>query len=54
MGDQFTVADAYLFIVLSWAPMLGYDLSPYKNITAYQQQVGQRDSVKKAVAEAAH
>jgi len=54
MGEQFTVADAYLFIVLSWAPMLGYDLGPYNNITAYQERVGQRETVKKVVAEASH
>jgi len=46
LGDQFTVADAYLFIVLSWAPMLEVDLSPYPNMVAYQARISERDSVK--------
>ncbi|MFQ5660337.1 MAG: glutathione transferase GstA [Gammaproteobacteria bacterium] len=52
MGDQFTVADAYLFIVLSWAPMLAIDLSPYVNIGKYQARIAERDSVKSAKAAA--
>jgi len=47
MGDQFTVADAYLFIVLSWAPMLKFDLSSFANIGAFQERVAARDSVRK-------
>ena len=45
MGDQFTVADAYLFIVLSWAPMIKVDLSSFANIQAYQARVAGRDAV---------
>ena len=50
MGDQFTIADAYLFIVLSWAPKLEYDLSLYKNLVAYQAQIADRDTVKRVKA----
>jgi len=52
-GSKFNVADAYLVIVLSWAPHLNLDLSPYTNIVRYQSQVGERDSVKKVKAAAA-
>jgi glutathione S-transferase len=31
MGNTFTVADAYLFTVLGWAPHVGVDLSGYRN-----------------------
>ena len=47
MGNQFTVADAYLFIVLSWMPMIGVDLSPFANIEAYQSRIAALDCVEK-------
>ena len=50
MGDQFTVADAYLYIVLSWMPHINVHLSPYANITAYQGRVAERESVQTAKA----
>ncbi|GAA3528799.1 glutathione transferase GstA [Zobellella aerophila] len=48
MGDQFTVVDAYLYIVLGWCPMLGADLTPYPRLNAYLTRVAQRASVKAA------
>lgn len=48
MGDTFTVADAYLFIVASWAPMVKYDLSPFENVQAWQSRIAERDSVREA------
>ena len=50
MGDQFTVADAYLFIVSGWSPMLKYDLSSFENIPAWQARVGERETVKEVKA----
>jgi glutathione S-transferase len=50
MGDQFTVADAYLFTVLSWSPMVGFDLSAWPNIGAYLARVGARPAVQAALA----
>lgn len=54
LGDQMTVADAYLFIVCSWGPMMGFDTSGFANITAFQQRMMERESVKKALADMAH
>ncbi len=48
MGDDFTVADAYLYIVASWAPMVKYDLSPFTHIQAWQERVGSRASIHEA------
>jgi glutathione S-transferase len=48
-GDAFTVADAYLFVVLSWAGFLKIDLSPYSNLTAFQGRVGGRPKVQEAM-----
>jgi glutathione S-transferase len=45
MGDQFTVADGYLFVVTNWAPHVGLDLSPYANLVAYRARVGARPAV---------
>ena len=50
MGAQFSVADAYLFVVLSWCPHLGVDLSPYPALTAYVARIAQRKSVKTVLA----
>lgn len=49
-GDQFSIADAYFFIILGWAPMFAFDLSPYPNITAYQERLAERDSIKQTLA----
>lgn len=48
MGDQFTVADCYLYIVSGWSPGLNYDLSKYANVLAWQKRVANRDSVREA------
>lgn len=48
MGDTFTVADAYLFIVATWAPMVKYDLSGFANVGAWQERVGSRPSILEA------
>ncbi len=49
LGDQFTVADAYLFTVLSWAPLLEYDLGPWPVFAQYQQHIATRPGVQKAL-----
>ena len=36
LGDQFTVADAYLFTITNWANFLKIDLSAHANVTAFQ------------------
>jgi len=35
VGDKFTVADSYCYIVLSWAGYIGQDLAAYPNVKAY-------------------
>jgi glutathione S-transferase len=49
MGDQFTVADAYLFTVLRWSPRVGIDLSKWKNIGTYVDRVAARPKVQEAM-----
>ena len=50
-GDQFTVADAYLFAVTNWAKLVGLDLTDFPNIAAFQQRVGARPAVQAAMKE---
>lgn len=45
MGDTFTVADAYLFIMLRWARSYGLDLSPWPALRAYIERVAARPAV---------
>jgi len=49
MGDAFTVADAYLFTVLSWAAYVKLDLSSFSAVTAYLQRVAARPAVQAAL-----
>jgi len=51
MGDGFTVADAYLFTVLSWAPHLNLDLSAWPVLGDYVQRIGSRPAVLKVLQE---
>ncbi len=44
MGDAFSVADAYLFTVLNWAPRVGLELPP--SLAAYLTRVAARPAVQ--------
>ena len=50
-GDQFTVADAYLFTVTNWSKPTKLDLSEFPNIAAFQQRVAARPAVQAAMKE---
>jgi glutathione S-transferase len=48
-GEQFTVADAYLFTVTNWATFLKLDMSEFPNLLAFQARVAARPAVKAAM-----
>jgi glutathione S-transferase len=48
-GDQFTVADAYLFTVLNWARMVNVSLTEYPTVTAFVERVRARPKVQEAL-----
>jgi glutathione S-transferase len=48
---HFTVADAYLFTVLRWAPGLGINLSPWPVLKDYMERIAARPAVKTALKE---
>jgi glutathione S-transferase len=49
MGDQFTVADGYLYVVTRWAKAMNIDLSSLANLTAHHERVGARPAVQEAL-----
>jgi glutathione S-transferase len=49
MGEQFTVADAYLFTVLNWHRKLEVDLSPWPAVQTYRERVAERQAVRAAL-----
>jgi glutathione S-transferase len=48
MGEQFTVADAYLYVVLSWKARTGVDLSNLPRLSAYFERCQARPAVQQA------
>jgi glutathione S-transferase len=48
-GEAFTVADAYAFAILNWAPMVGMGLSAYPSLVAYIERVRARPHVRAAL-----
>lgn len=49
MGEQFTVADAYLFTVLNWFGMRAIDLAKWPNLKRFHERVGARPAVQQAL-----
>jgi glutathione S-transferase len=49
MGEDFSVADAYLFTVLRWTAAITLDLGPWQNVAAYQARVAARPAVQAAL-----
>lgn len=45
-GTDFTVADAYLFVILSWSGLLKVDLAPWPALAAFQARVASRPAVQ--------
>lgn len=48
-GGAFSVADAYCFTIVSWAPMLGMSLKAYPKLSAYLERVAARPAVQEAL-----
>ena len=49
MGEDFSVADGYLFTTLSWMKYIGIDLTTLPNLAAFQARVAARPAVQKAL-----
>lgn len=51
LQGRFSVADAYLFVMLTWARYLQIDFTPYPNLAAYRDRLQTRPSVARAFDE---
>ena len=50
-GEDFTVADAYLFVCLNWSPWIGLDLAQWPRLQAFMAAVAARPGVQAALGE---
>jgi glutathione S-transferase len=50
-GEDFTVADAYLFTVANWTKYTGIDLARWPVLQAYMARVAARHDVQAALKE---
>lgn len=50
MGESFTIADAYLFVMLQWAGSHDIDLQLYPNLDDYEARIMERPAVQMALA----
>ena len=48
-GNRFTIADAYLFVMLGWTAMNDIDLGRWPGLTAFYQSVAQRPSARQVL-----
>ena len=49
MGNEFSIADAYLFVILNWSGMHNVDLSPWPALQQFQGRVAARPAVQAAL-----
>ncbi|NVZ92280.1 glutathione transferase GstA [Pseudomonas yamanorum] len=50
LGAQYSVADAYLFVVLRWAGLFDIDLQQWPALAKFQQRISERPAVIAALA----
>jgi glutathione S-transferase len=49
MGERYTVADAYLFVILNWAGVVHIDLAAWPRLQAFHARVAARPAVQQAM-----
>ncbi|HET8744833.1 MAG TPA: glutathione transferase GstA [Ramlibacter sp.] len=49
MGDHFSVADAYLYVVTRWTKPMNIDIAKFKNLVAHNARVDARPAVQEAL-----
>lgn len=48
-GEKFTIADAYLFVVVNWSNFTGIDIGPWAKLQAFQGRVAARPHTQAAL-----
>lgn len=51
LGDQFSVADIYLFVTLSWGQYVNVDISQWPVLSRYMDKIFERPAVQQAMKE---
>lgn len=51
LGETYSVADTYLFVVLSWRQYLGLDFSAWPVLLTYAERIAARPAVQQAMQE---
>ncbi len=46
LGDRFSVADAYAFVILNWSNFIGLPLTPWPKLEAYMTRIAARPAVQ--------
>ena len=49
LGEHFSVADAYLFVVSGWGQYVGVDINGLTQLVAFRARVGARPAVQEAL-----
>ena len=51
LGNQYSSADIYLFVILSWLPHLGFELSEFAQLSRLATDIKNRKAVQQALQE---
>jgi glutathione S-transferase len=51
LGDNYSVADAYLFVTLSWGQYVNLDISRWPSLARYADKISERPAVQQAIKE---
>lgn len=51
VGDRFSVADGYLFVMLTWCDKMGIDLSKWPALQAFKARIAARPAVQQALSD---
>lgn len=50
LGETYTIADPYLFVIAGWAKPTGIGLAKWPHLAAFIERIGKRDAVRQALA----
>lgn len=51
LGERFSVADAYLFVVLNWSNVVGVNLDDWPKVAAFLSRVAERPAVHQSLVQ---
>ena len=51
VGNRYSVADGYLFVMLSWSDKVGIDVSKWPALQAYKARIAARPAVQQALSD---